>query len=57
MAELQEVRNDALTEFEKEEWSKKEEFDQYSFELREIRKKIYTGEKWVSGYNCHVLFE
>ena len=57
MAELEEIRVDALTEYENEEWFETEEFNQYSYELRELRKQVYTGEKWVSGYNCHVLFD
>ena len=56
MAELEELSNNALTEFEKEEWSKLEEFNQYSYDLRALRKKIYT-EEWVDGYNDHVLFD
>ena len=56
MAELEELRNYALTEFEKEEWSKLEKFNQYSYQLRALRKKIYK-EKWVDGYNDHILFD
>ena len=57
MAELEEIRADALTEYEKDELSETDEFNQYSLELRELRKKIFTGEKWVPRYNCHVLFD
>ena len=56
LAELEELSNTALTEFEKEEWSKLEEFNQDSYELRALRKKIYK-EKWVDGYNDHILFD
>ena len=56
LAELEEISNTALIEFEKEEWSKLEEFNQDSYELRALRKKIYK-EKWVDGYNDHILFD
>ena len=54
MAELQELRNQALSEFEMEECFKTEDFSQFSFELRTLRKKIYE-ENWVKGYNDHEL--
>ena len=39
--ELQDHRDEALKEFENEEWSKQNEFNQNAFELRSLRKRIY----------------
>ena len=41
--ELEDLRDEALMEFENEEWSKQNEFYQYAFELRSLRKRIYEG--------------
>ena len=41
--ELENLRDEALAEFENEEWSSQEEFYQYAFELRSLRKRIYEG--------------
>ena len=41
--ELENLRDEALAEFENEEWSSQEEFHQYTFELRALRKRIYQS--------------
>ena len=41
--ELENLRDEALTEFENEEWSRKQEFYQITFELRSLRKRIYEN--------------
>ena len=41
--ELEDLRDEALMEFENEEWSKQNEFYQNAFELRSLRKRIYEG--------------
>ena len=54
--ELEKLREEALTEYESEEWSKLEEFNQHSYDLRTIRKKIYEG-NWGVIDNDYVLVD
>jgi hypothetical protein len=41
--ELEDLRDEARMEFENQEWSKLNEFNQNAFELRSLRKRIYEG--------------